>query len=92
MVQFEEVEIVAAVEHYGVRVVLEAMHIMRLSNAGNHLIHNPNLDGRDGHRINKSDGLRLSPLWGPVANKLRRCGDLFIPGVCWNLRVPYTHS
>ena len=70
VVQFEEVEIVAAVEHYGVRVVLEAMHIMRLSNAGNLLIHNPNLDGRDGHRINKSDGLRLSPLWGPVANKL----------------------
>ena len=62
VVQFEEVEIVAAVEHYGVRVVLEAMHIMRLSNSDNHLIHNPNLDGRDGHRINKSDGLRLSPL------------------------------
>ena len=58
-----------AEEFYHVRVILEAMQILKLSASGAELIDNPTLRQRDGPRINKSDGVRLSPLWRPLALK-----------------------
>ena len=57
-VQFNAVQIIEAEENYEVRVLKEAFHILRLTLNGDNIIANPNLENRDGRRINKSDGLR----------------------------------
>ena len=44
---------------------MEAMLISQLSSSGRTVISNLNFKN-DAQRINRSDGIRLSPLWRPV--------------------------
>ena len=50
--------------------MLEAFNIARLSASGQPMIANQNFANRDARRVNKSDGIRLSPLWQPILAKL----------------------
>lgn len=69
-VLFDDIVPIAAEEIHPIRVVTEALYILGLTAKGQEVIDNPNLAERDGRRVNKSDGLRLSPLWQPVAKRL----------------------
>ena len=67
-VNFGDISVIAAEENYHIRVILEALNIAKLSRDGN-LILNENFE-RDGRRVNRSDGVRLSPLWQPIIAKM----------------------
>ena len=69
-VDFQQMHSIAREDNHPVRVLLEALHIMSLSRKGEDVIDNPNLAERDGPRVNKSDGVKLSPLWQPIAERL----------------------